>query len=136
MDTKIWNLFHDRTLINIQGEIPGDLSLTIDLEYLRKMFDQDGKWFLLELHKCSLFEFYPYPYADDDKAIDDQKSILNYDLWMTSAEKGNDQIIIYCFDGILKTRYRGYSIYFDTGKEVSENDLRIKEQESIKKAEK
>lgn len=132
MDTEIWDVFHDGTLINAQENTPGNLLLTIELEYVREEFDEDFKYFLLELHECNLFEYYPS--VGDIKAIKDIKSILKYDLWLKEAEKENNQLIIYCSDGILKTKYRDYSIFLDTGKKVSKDDLIIKENEAVKKA--
>ena len=131
MDTEIWDVFHDGTLINAQENTPGNLLLTIELEYVREEFDEDFKYFLLELHECNLFEYYPS--VGDIKAIKDIKSILKYDLWLKEAEKENNQLIIYCSDGILKTKYRDYSIFLDTGKKVSKDDLIIKENEAVKK---
>ena len=130
MDTEIWDVFHDGTLINAQENTPGNLLLTIELEYVREEFDEDFKYFLLELHECNLFEYYPS--VGDIKAIKDIKSILKYDLWLKEAEKENNQLIIYCSDGILKTKYRDYSIFLDTGKKVSKDDLIIKENEAVK----
>lgn len=136
--TDIWDLFHDGTLINAQENTPGNLLLTIELEYVREEFDEDFKYFLLELHECSLFEYYPSVWdieiIKDIQPINDIKSILKYDLWMTDVEKKNDQIIVYCSNGILKTKYRDYSISLDTGKKVSKDDLIIKENEAVKKA--
>lgn len=139
MDTKIWNLFHDGTLINAQENTPGNLLLTIKLEYVREEFDEDFKYFLLELHECSLFEYYPSVWdikaIEDIKSIKDIKSIIKYNLWLHDVEKRNDQIIVYCSEGILKTKYRDYSISLDTGTKVSTHDLGIKLNEAVKKAE-
>lgn len=85
MDTEIWDVFHDGTLINVQENASGNLLLTIKLEYVREEFDEDFKYFLLELHECSLFEYYPSVW--DIEIIKDIKSILKYDLWMTDVEK-------------------------------------------------
>jgi hypothetical protein len=130
--TEIWDLFHDGTLINAQENTPGNLLLTIELEYVREEFDEDFKYFLLELHECSLFEYYPSVW--DIEIIKDIKSILKYDLWMTDVEKKNDQIIVYCSNGILKTKYKEYSIFLDTGTKVSKHDLGIKLDEAVEKA--
>lgn len=130
--TEIWNLFHDGTLVNAQENISGELVLTIELEYVREMFDEDFKYFLLELHECSLFEYCPS--IGDIKTIKDIKSILKYDLWMTDVEKKNDQILVYCADGILKIKYKDYSIFLDTGTKVLTQDLRIKLDEAVEKA--
>ena len=88
MDTEIWDLFHDGVLINAQENTPGNLLLTIELEYVREEFDEDFKYFLLELHECSLFEYYPSVW--DIKIIKDIKSILKYDLWLKDVEKRNN----------------------------------------------
>ncbi len=138
MDTEIWDLFHDGTLINAQENTPWNLLLTIELEYVREEFDEDFKCFLLELHECSLFEYYPSVWdievIKDIKSVKDIKSILKYDLWMTDVEKKNNEMIVYCSDGILKTKYRDYSIFLDTGTKVSKHDLGIKLDEAVKKA--
>jgi hypothetical protein len=130
--TEIWDLFHDGVLINAQENTPRNLLLTIELEYVREEFDQDFKYFLLELHECSLFEYYPS--VGDIKSIKDIESILKHDLWMKDVEKKNDQILVYCADGILKIKYKDYSIFLDTGTKVATQDLKIKLDEAVEKA--
>lgn len=130
--TDIWDLFHDGTIKDVQENTRGNLVLTIELEYVRERFDEEFKYFLLELHESSLFEYFPS--IGDIKAVKDLPSILKYDLWMTDVEKKNDQILVYCADGILKTKYKDYSIFLDTGTKVSTHDLGIKLDEAVEKA--
>jgi hypothetical protein len=138
MDTEIWDLFHDGTLINAQENTPGNLLLTIELKCVREEFDEDFKCFLLELHEYSLFEYYPSVWdikvIENIKSTKDIKSILKNDLWLKDVEKKNNEIIVYCSDGILKTKYKDYSIFLDTGTKVSKHDLKIKLDEAVKKA--
>jgi len=130
--TEIWDLFHDGTLIKVEENAQGNLVLTVELEYVREMFDEEFKYFLIELHECSLFEFSPS--IGDIKPVKDVNSILKYDLWMTDVATKNDEIQIYCADGILKTEYKDYSITLDTGTRISTEELRAKADEAVKKS--
>jgi hypothetical protein len=54
--TEIWNILHDGPISAVSGAVPGDVKLTIGIEYLRKLFPGDGDSFGLWLRGCRLFE--------------------------------------------------------------------------------
>ena len=53
MNRDIWGVFHDGVLKHIDGGVPGTLTLDVEIEYLRAMFDEPGISFRIELTGCT-----------------------------------------------------------------------------------
>jgi hypothetical protein len=102
----------------IQGPVPGDLTLRVSIRYLRKRFHGDGTGFLITLHDCTLFQYEPY----DEPAITDLAAIQSAGLEILSAEP-DDPLPISCVMGSLFVRYSSASVALDTGGAVSLTDL-------------
>lgn len=56
-DVAVWNLLHDGSLVGVDGEVPGDVTVTVEIDYLRAMLPEPGNRFLIRLAGCRLFEF-------------------------------------------------------------------------------
>ena len=59
MSEAIWNLLHDGEVVGIRGESPGDITVNVEINYLRKMFSSDGSNILIKLNECDLLEYLP-----------------------------------------------------------------------------
>ena len=114
MDSSLWNLFHDATLAAAEGSVPGDVLLTIECDYLRKMFPEAGAGFTVRLRNCSLFEFEPY----DQPPCADLAAIGQLEPEILSAESGNP-LEICCTGGTLRLRYVSAETALDSGKAIS-----------------
>jgi len=56
----IWNVLHDAIVIGVSGEVPGDVVLTLECEYLRRRFADPGNTFALTLNQCTRLRFRPW----------------------------------------------------------------------------
>lgn len=54
-----WGLFHDGVATGISGQVPGKVSVYIEILYLREMFESEGSGFVIELEDCTHFEYQP-----------------------------------------------------------------------------
>ena len=114
MDPKLWNLLHDGGLDGISGVVPGDLTLSVSIRYLRSRFPGAGVGFNVALQQCTAFSYTPY----DEPPVSDLAAIVAQDLEILGAEAG-DPLRIDCVTGTLQARYAAVRIELDTGGEVS-----------------
>lgn len=120
MKTKIWNLLHDGIIEKIEGAIPGDLLVTVEIKWIKQLFSRGNDCFYLKLTNCTLLEFYPF---DKDILITNIQSILKYELWNASCEEEGDMIILYCSTGILKLKYDTSVAYLDKTTVITEQEI-------------
>ena len=118
MDPTLWDYFHDATLARIAGSVPGDLSLKVDIPYLRERFTGDGENFEVLLHGCTQFIYEPY----DGQSSTDLSAIAILELWILGAEPG-DPMPIACTTGTLLVHYASAQVKLEDGTEVSLAEL-------------
>ena len=118
MDPSLWNLLHDGSIENIEGSVPGDVSLHVSIRYLRNRFPGEGTGFLVRLLECSRFVFQPY----DKQEIADVALIAALEPEILSAEVG-DPLEICCTLGTLVLRYKNFALALDTGEPVTLAEL-------------
>ena len=53
MTPGAWGVFHDGVIVAIDGTVPGSLVLTIEIGYLRAMFEGEGSSFRVPLTGCT-----------------------------------------------------------------------------------
>jgi hypothetical protein len=63
VDIRIWNLFHDGRIVRIEGAVPGEVILSIRIDYLARLLVPPCALFLVHLQDCDLFELQSW--ADD-----------------------------------------------------------------------
>ena len=56
-DYNIWNILHDGALVSLQGDVPGDLKIKVEIEYLANKLKGGYSNIFVHLKKCSLFEY-------------------------------------------------------------------------------
>lgn len=118
MDPTLWDLFHDATLAGIAGAVPGDLSLKVDIPYLRERFPSAGEGFVVLLRGCTQFTYEPY----EGSPTSDLAAIEALELWILGAEPG-DPMPIACGDGTLLVHFASAQIKLENGIEVSLSEL-------------
>ncbi|MBF0479641.1 MAG: hypothetical protein HQL26_09175 [Candidatus Omnitrophica bacterium] len=64
MNSDIWEILHDGLIADIFGNIPGNVEFKIEIEYLRRIFSDDGKCIFLLLKDCSSFKVQSYEMMD------------------------------------------------------------------------
>jgi hypothetical protein len=115
---SVWGVFHDGVIQAIEGTIPGDLVLTIEIGYLRGMFDGDGSSFRVHLTGCRRMMYSEY----DEEPTDDLDRIREREpeiLYVTSEQP----LVLDCVMGPLELEYERMAVTLDSGVEVSEQEL-------------
>ena len=118
MSPSIWGVFHDGEILGIAGAVPGELLLTIEIGYLRGMFEGDGTSFEIKLKGCTKLRYSEY----DEEPTEDLARIRDREpeiLYVTSETP----LVIDCVMGSLELAYQEMSVTLDTGIQVSEEAL-------------
>ena len=134
MTEAVWNLLHDGEIVNIEGESPGDITLTVEIEYLRKMFSGDGSNIIIKLYGCDLLEYKPDITQNNTQIVEKNLDLIaQSQLWIYSGDQKGKDLIVYCQHwwrnkyksgtGHLKLRYKDFSISLDNGKQVLLDEL-------------
>lgn len=118
MEPSVWNLLHDGTIKHIDGAIPGDVSLHVSTDYLRKRFPGEGAGFLLHLERCSHFTFTPY----DEPAMSDLAAIAALTPWIVGCDS-SDPLEVHCAEGTLTLRYDACTLSLDSGETITISQL-------------
>jgi hypothetical protein len=114
-----WNSFHDGTIENISGIVPGDVSLDVSILYLRQRFNGAGRSFRVTLFNCSQFEYQPY----DEQWVTDLSKISELEPMMLSIDS-EEPLVIDCVMGTLRLAYTSVAIATDAGELVTPEQLK------------
>jgi len=121
MSSDIWTIVHDGSIIAIAAMEPSDLVVTIDIPYLRHMFDANGTAFLIRLHQCDRFEYRDY---SDSQWTNSFADIIRAEPEILSVKADTGQeILITCTEGQLRMHYESCTIALDTGVPVTRDEL-------------
>jgi hypothetical protein len=71
---SIWNLLHDGCIERIEGNVRGDLSVFVSIEYLRSRFQDTGDCIVVKLIDCSQFAFRNYETKQDKQQQQQQQA--------------------------------------------------------------
>ena len=116
----IWNVFHDGSIDRVVGEVPGTVTLHVDIEYLRKRFSEPGDCFVVTLPNCTKFSFQPY---DDEASITNLSVISDRYLEILSAEMAQGVCRVFAREGALEVESSNGSIRLDAGRAISLQEL-------------
>jgi hypothetical protein len=111
----ILGVFHDGRIVEILGALP-KLSLRIEIEYLRNMFEPKGNSFLVHLSGCESIEFYNW---DNEARIKDLTEIQKEKPQILSIEQQGDLAHIFCSTGELNILYKDLEFQLDSGEPVT-----------------
>ena len=123
MTPSTWGVFHDGVIKAIDGTVPGTLVLTIEIGYLRAMFDGEGSSFKVHLTGCTKMRYSDY----DEEPTIDLEIIREREpeiLYVTSEQP----LVLDCVMGPLELEYEQVSVEL-------ENDVQVGEQELISASE-
>jgi hypothetical protein len=118
MQRDVWGVFHDGIIAKIDGEVPGDLAIQLQIEYLRNEFDEDGDWFVVELGSCSKFKYSEYEAEPTEDLTEIQAREI--DVLYVSSE---DPLVLDCSMGILELEYKTMRVVLPSGRAVTREDL-------------
>lgn len=118
MQPDVWGVFHDGTLAKIEGTVPGDLSIHLQIEYLRREFDEDGDFFIVELGSCTRFRYSEY----DAAPTEDRQDIQNREIEILSVSS-EDPLVLNSSLGILELAYETMRVRLPSGRALASEDL-------------
>ena len=95
MDVATWNVLHDGRVISAEGTVPGDLRLTVEIEYLCGYLTTRSGHLVVNLVGCERFEYQPY----QEPRVSAPSEIAVLTLELLTAELVEGCIIIECSDG-------------------------------------
>lgn len=116
---EFWNSFHDGSIENISGVVPGPVTLEVAIEYLRHRFPGPGESFRVLLSECTLFEYEAY----EEQPIADLAAISKLEPMVLSVET-EEPIVVNCVMGTLRLAYGSASITTNAGQAVSSEQLK------------
>jgi len=95
MDVATWNVLHDGRLTAAKGSVPGVLTLTVEIAYLRRHLPSRSRDLFLTLLDCEQFEYQPY----ESQPVADLSVIARLGLELLRAEPSRDCLSVECADG-------------------------------------
>ncbi len=125
---RIWNVLHDAIVIGVSGEVPGDVVLTLECDYLRRRFTDPGNTFALTLNQCTRLVFHPWP--SESAVVDTFNELAGLGLWILSAEQRRDFCEVHCArrdgsqdGGRLEVSAVGARLQLDTGRMIELKEI-------------
>jgi hypothetical protein len=119
MEYAFWNTLHDGSIDAIGGSIPGDITLTVGIEYLCAKLPTAAKSLRLSLLGCSLFEYARY----GEDATADLSRIASDEPEVLSAVAHEKYVEVCCAGGTLKVAYRSVELRLMEGQLISQAEL-------------
>ena len=116
----IWNILHDGVIVAVDGTLPGDLRIDVEIDYLRKRIPDPGTLIQVLLIGCTRFAFREYEKSEFSTALNDIAA-MKPEVVSASVENGICEID--CVDGILEVVAADGSISLDSGREITLKEL-------------
>lgn len=123
MNTSIWGVFHDGCIKSIQGEVPGNVTVCVEIQYLRSLFDANGTSFEFHLKGCTKFKYVEF----DQSPMEDLQEIVELEPEILSVAT-EQPLVLNCVMGTLELEYQEMYICLDSGERIEE-ELLIKASE-------
>jgi hypothetical protein len=120
LNADIWNLLHDGTIARAVGTVPGDVQLSISINYLRCRFPDVGEYVVLTLHECTCLAYDP---DDPPGSLTDLQAIATAKPEILKAEDWTDPNKVYCVSGTLRVFASAFSLGLDTGRSITFEEL-------------
>ena len=120
MDTELWELLHDGTIAKLDRMSSGELRITLEIEYVRQMFDGEGTSLFIYLTDCDVLRYEAY---DGSIPIDDLEQLVREELSFICAREEDGQIKVSCGYGDVCLRYRTARVELDDERPITRYDL-------------
>lgn len=113
-NAEVWKYLHDGSIVQIDGSVPGDVTVYVSINYLAKLFPGDGNGFRISLIGCTRFQLL----GDDDSLCEDLAEIARRSPTILSVVS-DSPLSIYTTLGTLNLAYEGVTLTLDSGEPVS-----------------
>lgn len=144
-----WNVLHDGSIDSVEGGVPGDVRLSVEVPYLHEIWANGGDHLYIDLLDCTLFEWHVFGKDDQIIVFEDLKTIAQSKPQIRSAATVDSAIHLYIrgnvsskdgqthplwkVQGELRIRYDDMQIYLGNGDPVTLDEVREKAAEYWKK---
>lgn len=120
MDPDYWNILHDGYIVGVRGGVPGDVSLDVEINYLRERFSEPGHHLKLTLHHCTQLSYDAF----EEGTFEEFSVISRFRPQILRAAGFTDASLIECVSGDLRVNAQGASLALDSGRPVSLDELK------------
>ena len=123
MDVAVWNVLHDGCITAVEGTVPGELRLTVEIQYLCPHLPTRADHLFVTLDGCERFEYQPYERC----ATTGVSAVAALELGLLSALEADGYLRVACSDsgvgGELMLRYATARLSTAEGRELSQSDV-------------
>ena len=119
-DPTPWNLLHDGSIVALERDLADQVSVWVDVPYVRARFSDGGTLFRLRLAACTEFTYTPY----DEPPITELAAIASSEPSLVEAHLDGDDILVWGSAGSLRMRYTSLELELDTGMPIPLEELR------------
>lgn len=120
LNADIWNVLHDGTVVRAEGRVPGDVQLSISINYLRRRFADIGEYVVLTLHECTCLGYEP---DDPPGCLTELQAIAAAEPEILKAENWTDPNTVYCVSGTLRVTAKTFSLALDNSRSITFEEL-------------
>ena len=120
MDTELWELLHDGTIAKLDRMPTDELRITLEIEYVRRMFDGDGTSLLIYLTDCDVLTYVPY---DGSSPISDFEQLVHEELSFICARDEDGQVKVSCGYGDVCLHYGTAHVELDDRRSITRDEL-------------
>src|ERR1700722_4533671 len=106
----IWNILHDGVVVAVEGTVPGNLRVDIEIDYLRKRFPDSGDLIQVHLGGCTRFAYRQYEKSEFSTALAEMAA-MGPEILGASIRDGMCEVE--CSDGTLEVVAADGSIHVD-----------------------
>jgi hypothetical protein len=104
---EIWNLLHDGGITDVEGEVPGDVTLRVEISYITDLLAPPTEAVLVTLVGCTAFEYRSW--ADDSTTTNIALlAAQEVDILSTSPVEAGVRVI--CSNGQFDIAYSGVQL--------------------------
>ena len=127
MSVGFWGIIHDGAIEAINGHVPGDVGLTIGIEYLCEHLPTAGATLKATLRGCRLLAYTPF----GESTITDLQRIAEHEVEVLSGAAQGDRIAVCCVNGTLDVAYDAVEVRTVEGNSVSQAELEAAANRSV-----
>ncbi|MDP1662876.1 MAG: hypothetical protein Q8L55_13255 [Phycisphaerales bacterium] len=115
----VWNTLHDGTIDAISGVVPGDVLMTIGIEYLCRVLPTAAVQLNLHLRSCTLLRYAPFLGVP----MEGVEALAGQGIEILSAACPARVVEIACASGHLSLEYEEVVIQLVEGRIISQEEL-------------
>jgi hypothetical protein len=119
LNYALWNTLHDGCIKSVEGTIPGDVTITVDISYLCEKLPTVAKHLKVHLQQCSCLEFQPF----QGGSITEFGELASCGVEILSAGEEGNFVNICCANGSLKLAYMRAETHLAEGSLVTQTEL-------------